>query len=255
VIFCGGRGMRLNEETEFKPKPLVEIGGIPILHHILGIYERQGFKDFVLCLGYKGNAIKEYFLNLREMSNNFILDMNDYGRNFLNENIDLNGKIAFVDTGANSMTGARISRIKEQIGEDEDFFLTYGDGVSDVDLKELYEFHKASGKIITVTAVKPVYQFGLIKEKEGGSVEFDEKPEMKDDIVSGGFMVCNRKLFDYLSSDAGCILEQEPMRQLAREGNLGIYKHEGFWHCMDTQRHVNELNQHWKNGSPWIRKD
>jgi glucose-1-phosphate cytidylyltransferase len=252
VILCGGKGRRLDQETEFKPKPLVLIGGKPILWHIMKIYSHQGFKDFILCLGYKGNMIKEYFLNLEEMSNDFLLDLRNRDKFILNNNsvTYLEARIYFIDTGLESLTGTRITRIKKYIGEDEDFFFTYGDGVADVDLKELYEYHKKMGKVATLTSVNPVYWFGLVELEDGIVRKFDEKPDMKD-LINGGFMVLNRKIFDYLSEDENCALEQEPLRRLAQEGQLAAYQHKGFWKSMDNQKDVDELNKIYKQGAPW----
>ena len=250
VILCGGRGRRLDQETEFKPKPLVEIGGKPILWHIMKIYSHQGFKDFILCLGYKGNLIKEYFLNLEEMSNDFLLDLRNKQRISLSNKDCLDGKVYFIDTGLEAMTGARIARIRKYIGEDEDFFFTYGDGVADVDLKKLYEYHKKMGKVATLTSVSPVYWFGLVELEDGIVRKFDEKPDMKD-LINGGFMVLNRKIFDYLSEGKNCVLEQEPLRRLAQEGQLVAYQHKGFWKSMDNQKDLDELNRIYKQGAPW----
>ena len=249
VILCGGRGTRLAEETEFKPKPLIEIGGKPIIWHIMKTYNKQGFKNFILCLGYKGNMLKEYFLNLEEMSNDFLLDIGNKQKMSLTENEKLNGKIYFVDTGLNSMTGARISRIKKYINNDEDFFLTYGDGVANIDLNKLYEYHKKSNAIVTVTGVKPFHSFGVLKVESGFVKEFDEKPFMND-VINGGYMVCNKKIFDYLSDDENCVLEKEPLKRIAEEGKMAVYNHNGFWSCMDTQKHVNELNKLCEKGTP-----
>jgi len=250
VILCGGKGRRLERETEYKPKPLVEIGGRPILWHIMKNYSHQGFQDFILCLGYRGNMIKEYFLNLEEMSNDFILDLRNKDKFTLSDNNRLEARVYFIDTGWESMTGARVARIKKHIGEDEDFFLTYGDGLADINLNKLYEYHKKMGKIATITSVNPVYWFGLVELNEGLVKRFDEKPDMKD-LINGGFMVFNRRIFDYLSEEASCVLEQEPLRRLAREGQLAAYQHKSFWKCMDTQKDVDELNRIYEQGAPW----
>ena len=250
VILCGGKGRRLDQETEYKPKPLVEVGGRPILWHIMKIYSHQGFRDFILCLGYKGNMIKEYFLNLEEMSNDFLLDLRNKQRISLSNKDCLDGKVYFIDTGLEAMTGARIARIRKYIGEDEDFFFTYGDGVADVDLKKLYEYHKKMGKVATLTSVNPVYWFGLVELENGIVRKFDEKPDMKD-LINGGFMVLNRKIFNYLSEEENCVLEQEPLRRLAQEGQLAAYPHKGFWKSMDNQKDVDELNKIYKQGAPW----
>ncbi len=250
VILCGGKGTRLKEETEFKPKPLVKIGGKPILWHIIRIYASQGVREFILCLGYKGEMIKEYFLNLREMSDDFILDLSNHQITPLGESGKLDIKISFIDTGEDSMTGARVARIKKYIGEDEDFFLTYGDGVADIDLKELYKYHKEKNRIGTITAVSPFYKFGIIEVQEDLIRKFDEKPEMRD-FINGGFMVFNKKFFDYLSPEKNCILEQEPLKRLAEEGQLTAYHHKGYWQCMDTQKEVDMLNEVCRTGAPW----
>jgi len=250
VILCGGKGTRLSEETEYKPKPLVEIGGKPILWHIMSGYNHQGFKDFILCLGYKGNMIKEYFLNLEQMSNNIELDLKNKRAISLTNNERLDGKICFIDTGQETNTGGRIARIKKYIRNDEDFFVTYGDGLSNIDFHKLYEHHKRMGKIGTISAVRPVYRFGLVEVKNGLVEKFDEKPDMRD-LVNGGFMVFNRRIFDYLSEDESCIFEQEPLKRLVKEGQLAAYSHDGFWKCMDTQKEVTELNKIFEQGAPW----
>jgi len=256
VILCGGRGTRLNEETEYRPKPLVEIGGKPILWHIMKIYEDQGFNEFILCLGYKGNMIKEYLLNITEMANDIILDLKNQQRLSLQDNMKLCGKVYLINTGLNTMTGARVARIKKYIGDDEDFFLTYGDGVGNINLGELYEHHKKTGAIVTLTGVKPIYPFGLLQIEGDIVKKFDEKPLMKD-CVSGGFMVCNKKIFDYLSESEDCILEQDPLKKIAEEGKMAVYEHQGYWCCMDNQKHVDTLNKTYGEGirlngkAPW----
>lgn len=254
VILCGGIGTRLKEETEYKPKPLVNIGGRPILWHIMKIYSHQGFRDFILCLGYKGNMIKDYFLNIREMSNNFVLDLKNKEKMSLNEEEELDAKISFINTddpGVINLTGSRVAKIKKYIGEDEDFFLAYGDDLSDVDLKKLYEVHKKSGAILTITAINPINPFGVLDiDKNGKVVNFVEKPLMKE-FINGGYMVCNRKIFDYLSEDSNCIFEQTPMKKLAKEGKLAVYYHKGFWRAMNDQKQLDELNDIYKKGAPW----
>jgi glucose-1-phosphate cytidylyltransferase len=250
VILCGGKGTRLVGETEFKPKPLVKVGGKPILWHIIKIYASQGVKEFILCLGYKGDMIKEYFLNLREMSEDFVLDLSNHHITPLGNNGKIDIKISFIDTGEDSMTGARVARIKKYIGEDEDFFLTYGDGLADVNLKELYKYHKEMNRIGTITAVSPFYKFGIVEVQEDLIKKFDEKPEMRD-LINGGFMVLNKKFFNYLSTDKSCILEQEPLKNLAKEGQLSAYHHKGYWQCMDTQKEVDLLNEDFVKGAPW----
>ena len=256
VILCGGKGTRLASETEYRPKPLVEVGGKPILWHIMRIFELQGLKDFVLCLGYKGNMIKEYFLNADAMTNDILLDLKNQQRICLTDCSSLGGKVYLIDTGLNSMTGARIAKIKKYIGDDEEFLVTYGDGLANVDLKKLYEHHKKMGKIGTLTVVKPVSRFGIVDVESGAVKKFEEKPAVKDSI-NGGFMIFNRKFFDYLSEDENCILETGPLKKLAEDGQLAAYEHDGFWKCMDNQKEVDELNQIYSEGmkhngkAPW----
>lgn len=250
VILCGGKGRRLGESTEFVPKPLIEIGGKPILWHILKIYAHQGIKEFILCLGYKGNMIKDYFLKLQEKQNDFVLDLKKNSIYHLSDKDNLDVSISFIDTGKNCMTGGRVARIKKYLGANEDFFLTYGDGVADIDLKELYEFHKRMGKIATLTVVHPIYWYGLTEINDGLITSFDEKPKMKD-YINGGFMICNKKIFDYLSADDSCVLEKEPLKNLASDKELAGYKHKGFWKAMDTQKDVDELNEIYKKDAKW----
>jgi glucose-1-phosphate cytidylyltransferase len=250
VILCGGKGRRLDRETEFKPKPLVAIGGRPILWHIMRIFSYQGFEDFVLCLGYKGELIKEYFLYLDELSHDFVLDLRSGHRFMLGENVRLEARISFIDTGLDTMTGARVARIKAYVEQDEDFFLTYGDGLADIDLHALYEYHRRMGKIATITSVRPAYWYGLVEAADGVVTRFDEKPDSRDRI-NGGFMVLNRRIFDYLSEEGGTVLEQEPMKRLVLDGQLATYEHQGFWKSMDTQKDADELNQISTRGAPW----
>lgn len=235
VILCGGKGRRLSEATEFIPKPLIEIGGKPILWHIIKIYASQGVKDFILCLGYKGDMIKDYFLKLEEKSNDFVLDLKKNKIYHLSDNNELDVSITFIDTGKDNMTGSRVAKIRKHLGEDDDFFLTYGDGVADVNLKELYEHHKKMGRIGTLTVVHPVYWYGLTELEDGVIISFDEKPKMKD-FINGGFMIFNKKIFNYLSEEPSCILEQAPLRNLAKDHQLAGYHHKGFWKAMDTQK-------------------
>jgi len=250
VILCGGRGRRLNESTEYIPKPLVEIAGKPILWHIIKIFAYQGVKEFILCLGYKGEMIKDYFLKLEEKSNDFILDLKKNKIYHLTDNDELDITINFIDTGDDSMTGARIARIKKYIRDDEDFFITYGDGLGDINLRELYEYHKKIGRIGTLTAVHPVYWYGLVELNNELITSFDEKPKMKD-FINGGFMVFNKKVFNYVSEDKNCVFEREPLKKLAQDGQLAGYIHKGFWKAMDTQKDVDELEKIHQQGAPW----
>ena len=251
VILCGGQGTRLREETEFRPKPLVEVGGRPILWHIMKAYAHHGFRDFVLCLGYRGSMIKEYFLNYEAMNNDFSICLGQTSQiRYHARHAEQGFSVTLADTGAESMTGGRIRRIQKYIQEDA-FLLTYGDGVSDVDLHGLVEFHKSHGKIATVTTVRPISRFGMVELSGEHTVSrFTEKPR-GDGWMSAGFFVLNREIFDYLGSD-DCIFEQEPLARLAEEGQLIAYRHEGFFYAMDTYRELLVLNDLWNRGAaPW----
>lgn len=249
VILCGGKGTRLREETEYKPKPLVLIGGRPILWHIMKIYSHYGYKDFVLCLGYKGEMIKDYFLRLAEMSNDFTLKNTSNQQNICHHQNNLEDwNITFADTGQETMTGGRVARIKKYIGDDEDFFLTYGDGLADVDINNLYKFHKFKGKIITLTAVKPISYYGAIEVRNGLIENFQEKPRLEKP-VSGGFFVCNKRIFGYLSPDKNYVLEEDALKALTQAGEVAAYEHDGFWFGMDTYKHQERLNQMWERGA------
>ena len=251
VILCGGMGTRLREETEFRPKPLVEIGGKPILWHIMKTYAHYGFKEFVLCLGYKGNLIKEYFLNYRAMQSDFTLRLDSsQSPTFHQLNDPLDWSITFAETGAEAQTGARVKRIEKYIPGDR-FFLTYGDGVADIDLGNLLEFHRQHGKVGTVTGVRTHSRYGELPVSDGRVMSFSEKPKAEDGFISGGFFVFERRLFDYLSDDDRCVLELAPFETLARQGELMSYLHPGYWHCMDTYRDFMALNDLWKQGAPW----
>ncbi len=256
VILCGGRGTRLKEETEFRPKPLVRVGGMPILWHIMKIYSHFGFRDFILCLGYKGEMIREYFLNFEEMTNNFTLDLRAKNRGkkriIHHSKTPLEDwKITFVDTGQEAQTGARIYRIREHVDNDKDFFLTYGDGVADIDLHMLLAYHRTMKKPVTVTGVHSRSVFGLIEHERGLVRTFREKPKLVD-VISGGFFVCTPEVFGYLNNEDSFIFEDKPLKTLARKKRLALFTHEGFWYCMDNQKHVDELNRLWFSGkAPW----
>lgn len=252
VILCGGLGTRLREETEFRPKPMVEVGGRPILWHIMKSYAHYGFKDFVLCLGYKGMLIKEYFLNYEAMNNDFTICLgrqNEIHHHGAHGEQDFN--VTLVDTGQDTLTGGRVLRTKAFVDGDT-FMVTYGDGLSDIDLRALAKFHKSHGKLATVTTVKPVSRFGILDVNKAGQVtSFAEKPQM-DGWASAGFFVFDKRIFDYLTGDS-CILEREPMERLAREGQLMAYRHDGFFFAMDTYREYQHLNELWATGkAPWM---
>ncbi len=250
VILCGGKGTRMREETEFKPKPLVEIGNMPVLWHIMKIYSHYGHKDFVLPLGYKGSMIKEYFMNFEWLANDFTLELGK-GKGRITHHVhDLEDwTITFADTGAETETGGRVKKIEQYIDGDE-FFVTYGDAVADIDIPALLEFHRRMGKVVTLTGIHPPSRFGVLEVTDGLAHTFREKPTLEG-FVNGGFFVCNRKIFDYL--DETCVFEQAPLRKLASEGQLAVYDHQGFWQCMDTFKEVEAFNKDWEKGvRPWV---
>ena len=250
VLLCGGLGTRLREETEFRPKPMVEIGGRPILWHIMKLYAQSGFRDFVLCLGYRGNMIKEYFLNYEAMNNDFTICLGRESQIRINDVHSEQGyQVTLADTGPSTMTGGRVKRIQKYI-DDDTFMLTYGDGLADLNIARLLEFHKSHGKLGTVTAVTPRSRFGVLEMNKNRVMSFLEKPQTEG-LASAGYFVLNRKVFDYLGGD-DCIFEHEPLERLAREGQLMAYKHEGFFFAMDTYREYEYLNQLWAKGeAPW----
>jgi glucose-1-phosphate cytidylyltransferase len=252
IILCGGQGTRLREETEFKPKPMVTVGGRPILWHIMKMYAHFGHKDFVLCLGYKGQMIKEYFLNYHAMSQDVTVQLGKH------QSVQTHGShdeedftVTLVDTGADAMTGSRIKQV-EKYADDELFCVTYGDGLSDVDISKVVEFHKKHGKIGTVTSVRTQSRFGILNIDGSDAVSnFAEKPQT-DGWISSGFFVFDKRFFDYLSADESCVMEQDPLQNLAKDGQLMAYKHEGFFYAMDTFRESLKLNELWDNGeAPW----
>ena len=250
VILCGGLGTRLREETEFRPKPMVEIGPRPILWHIMKMYAHYGFKDFILCLGYKGEMIKEYFYNYPVLNNDFTVELNNHRRIDIHRPRDEDHwKVTLADTGKHAMTGARIKRVEKYIDSDV-FMLSYGDGVSDIKIDQLLEYHLAHGKIGTVTGVTPVSRYGKLETDNNRVTSFSEKPHLKDSLINGGFFVFNRRFFDYLQSDDDCVLEKQPLENLSRDGELMVYSHCGFWKCMDTFRDMQALNGLWETESP-----
>lgn len=251
VILCGGIGTRLREETEFRPKPMVDVGGRPILWHIMKIYAHYGFRDFVLCLGYRGNTIKDYFLSYEAMNSDFTICLGKKNRIDYHGSHDEQGfNVTLADTGADTMTGGRVRRIAPYIDGDT-FLATYGDGVADVNLRALVDFHLAHGRLATVTAVQPFSRFGILNVGEEGKVHsFNEKPQ-SESWANAGFFVFHRRIFDYLDGD-NCTLEREPLERLAREGELMTYRHSGFFYAMDTYREYKALNDIWASGKvPW----
>jgi glucose-1-phosphate cytidylyltransferase len=247
VLLAGGLGTRISEETVLKPKPMVEIGGMPILWHIMKIYSAYGFNDFVICLGYKGYVIKEYFAN-------YFLHKSDVTIDLVNNSVTVHDshaepwKITLVDTGNSTMTGGRIKRIQSHIGN-ETFLLTYGDGVGNVDIKKLVEFHQKHGKACTITSVQPSGRFGALNLTEKQEVlSFKEKPQGDGAYINGGFFVCQPEVFNYIENDS-TIFEKGPMESLAADGQLMAFNHNGFWKPMDTLRDKQELDTEWNNGN------
>ncbi|NQX40300.1 glucose-1-phosphate cytidylyltransferase [Pedobacter steynii] len=256
VILCGGKGTRLSEETLTRPKPMVEIGGMPILWHIMKTYSSFGYKKFVLALGYKASFIKEYFYNLRISGSDFTLKMTpDHEPVFYNSMPESDWEITFVDTGEETLKGARVKRLEKYI-KSENFLLTYGDGVSDVDIDKLVDFHLASGKIATVTAVHPPSRFGEL-ELDGTSVtNFEEKPQMATGYINGGYFVFNKSIMNYLTEDEDCDLEFGALQKISQEGELQAFMHNDFWQCMDNVRERDYLDNLVKNNkAPWIKKN
>lgn len=252
VILCGGLGTRLKEETEYKPKPMVEVGGMPILWHIMKTYSQFGFNKFVLCLGYKGNVIKDYFVNYNVRSNDFTLKLKNHEEIIHNNHSEVDWEITFAETGPNTMTGGRIKRVEKYVDSDV-FMLTYGDGVCDVNIGELLAFHKSHGKIGTVTGVMPPSRFGELVTDGNLVKSFSEKPHFDNrGMINGGYFVFNKSFFNYLSESEDCILERNPLESLVKDGQLSVFPHKGFWQCMDTYRDFEYLNSLWnENKASW----
>jgi glucose-1-phosphate cytidylyltransferase len=249
VILAGGLGTRLTEETVVKPKPMIEIGGKPILWHIMKIYGHWGFEDFVVCLGYKGYMIKEFFANYVTHGSDITIDLKTNSSIFHRNNSEP-WRVTLIDTGDKTMTGGRILRVRNYL-DNQTFMLTYGDGVADVDVQALLAFHKSHGKLATVTAVRPPSRFGGMAIDNGMVTDFIEKPQIGEGWINGGFFVLEPGVLDYISGDE-MPFEREPLERLARDGQLAAYKHDRFWQCMDTMRDVMLINQLWESGSsPW----
>jgi glucose-1-phosphate cytidylyltransferase len=250
VILCGGLGTRLSEETQIKPKPMVEIGGRPMLWHIMKIYESHGFNDFTLALGYKGEVIKDYFLNYHALQSDLTVHLQGGQVDYSNPTAE-DWRVSMIDTGANSMTGGRLLRLKPHLESGGTFMLTYGDGVSDVDLTALLAFHRSHGRLATVTAVRPPVRFGELSIEKNRVTKFQEKPQAKEGWINGGFFVFEPGVFDFISDDS-TLLEREPLEQIAKKGELMVYQHPGYWQCMDTVRDKATLEDLWMNDkAPW----
>lgn len=249
VILCGGKGTRMREETEYRPKPLVLVGGKPILWHIMKLYSSYNINDFILCVGYKGDMIKQYFMEMYWRNNDFTLHINENKYIEYHTKEEESWNITIVDTGLETLTGGRLKQVEKYIDEDT-FMFTYGDGLSDVNLGELLEYHKCKDRIGTLTGVHPVSTFGLMDIKDGIVKSFREKPMLKD-MVNGGYMVLNKKIFSYLP-DEDCMFEQEPLRNLVKDSQLAVYEHNGFWKAIDTFKDVETVNEMFEKGdSPW----
>ena len=254
VILCGGQGTRIRDIANDIPKPMIRIGSNPILWHIMKGYAAAGHTDFVLCLGHLGHVIKEFFLHFEAFTRDFTvtcgaeMEIQIHGREDTSP-----WRVALAETGVNALTGTRVQRIQRYVEDDENFMLTYGDGLTDMDLGGLIAFHQDHGKIVTVTGVRPPSRFGEIVSDETGKVtSFDEKPPTSGGHISGGFFVCRREVFDYLDEDRNIAFEQEPIRKMVEDGEMMIYPHDGFWQCMDTARDLALLNGLWENGkAPW----
>jgi glucose-1-phosphate cytidylyltransferase len=250
VILAGGLGSRLAEETEVRPKPMVEIGGRPILWHIMKIYSKFGLNDFVICLGYKGYLIKEFFANYNLHMSDVTFDISGNSTTIHQRRIEP-WRVTLVDTGDTTMTGGRIRRVRDYIG-DQDFCLTYGDGVADIDIPALLDFHEKHGLPATMTTIQPPGRFGAVDIDSNNKIlRFREKPEGDGNWINGGFLVLSPKIIDYIEGD-DTVFEQEPLQRLSADGKLAAYRHHGFWHAMDTLRDKRQLEQLWTTGSaPW----
>ncbi|MFB2777581.1 glucose-1-phosphate cytidylyltransferase [Shewanella mangrovisoli] len=245
LILAGGFGTRLSEETDVRPKPMVEIGGKPILWHIMKMYSQHGYNDFIILLGYKGYYIKEYFSNYFLHQSDVTIDLKNNAMK-IHKNTSEDWTVTLLDTGLHSMTGGRVKRAQEIIG-DKPFMLTYGDGVSDVNITELVDFHKGHGKAITMTSVQPDGRFGAIEIEGDKITQFLEKPKGDGSWINGGFFVCQPEVFNYITEGDGTVFEQAPLQKLAENGELYSYKHHGFWKCMDTLKDKTDLDEMLKN--------
>ena len=251
IILAGGFGARLSEYTESIPKPMVTVGGKPILWHIMNTYAKFEHKDFYIALGYKSEVIKEYFLNYRTLNSDFTVDLTN-GDILAHQQDAVDWKVTLVDTGLNSMTGGRVKRMRDLIG-DEPFLLTYGDGLANVDIDALVNYHKSHGKMVTVSAVHPAARFGELDINNNVVTSFKEKPQITQGWINGGYFVMEPKFFDLIEGDS-TILEKEPLEKVAQMGELMSFKHDGFWHCVDTKRDRDSLEEMWQVGNPpWER--
>jgi len=245
IILAGGLGTRLGEITESIPKPMVKIGNKPILWHIMKIYSHYNYNNFVICLGYKSEIIKDYFYHYEIKNNDFTIDLSNQNLQFHNKFSETNWKVALIDTGLNTLKGGRIKRVEKYLDPDMNM-LTYGDGVADINISDLVKFHKSHNKMITITGVYPPARFGEIIEEKGIIKIFHEKPQVSRGLINGGFMVFNNSFLDFLTPDENCDLEKGPLEELSAKGEVMVYRHEDNWECMDHERDVYHLNNLWK---------
>ncbi|MCK9630271.1 MAG: glucose-1-phosphate cytidylyltransferase [Methanoregula sp.] len=255
AILCGGYGTRIRDVADNIPKPMIPIGEYPILWHIMKYYASWGHDQFVLCLGYKGDIIRDFFANYRSHTMDFTIDMSGKSAvEYHNSQIAENWVVTLAETGQHAMTGARIKKVRKYFQDDDNFMLTYGDGVGNIDLEKLVAFHNSHGKILTVTGVRPPGRFGELQCDNSGLVtEFNEKPQSTGGRISGGFFICRKEIFDYIDDREDTIFEQEPLRNLVSAGEMMVYKHDGFWQPMDTSREYKLLNQVYEQKkAPWV---
>lgn len=243
IILAGGLGTRLGSVSELIPKPMIEIGGKPIIWHIMKIYAHYGYKDFIICLGYKGKVIKDYFYNIKNYISDFTIDISN-GNVQYHDSYSEDWKVTLADTGLNTLKGGRIKRVEKYLESDINM-LTYGDGVADIDINLLVDFHKSHNKIVTIAGVKPPSLFGEVIEKKGKVISFEEKPQTSKGLINGGFIVFDREMLDYFTSDENCDFEFGGLEELAQKGHVMTYKHKGFWECVDTTRDIENLNKLW----------
>lgn len=248
VILAGGYGSRLGEMASITPKPMIEIGEKPIIWHIMKIYSQFGINEFVICLGHKANVIKNYFLQYKTIRNDFTIDYSDDSIEFHSGYDENNWKVTLVDTGIDTLKGGRLKKIEKYLDDDTNL-LTYGDGVSDINIYKLIEFHKRNRKMVTISGVHPPARFGELKCEGDMLISFEEKAQTSQGIINGGFMVFNKELLNYLTEDDKCDLEYDVFEKLSKEEKMSVYKHEGLWACMDNERDISHLNMIWKNGN------
>jgi glucose-1-phosphate cytidylyltransferase len=255
VILCGGFGTRIRDVADSIPKPMIPIGTMPILWHIMKYYAEFGHKEFVLCLGYKSEAVKDFFVNYHNRATDFTLCFGGEKSKFVyHSDCEIDWRVTLAETGLNTMTGGRVRAIEKYVGDDENFMLTYGDGVGNVDIDALLKFHRSHGKILTVTGVHPPGRFGeLAADANGCATEFNEKPQTTGGRINGGFFVCRREIFRYLAGGDGLVFEQEPIRALVKDREMMVFNHDGFWQPMDTNREFSLLNELYAKGkAPWV---